>query len=114
MFGRGAAFEPCGAELPPSGVVAETDGEILFAADRVTHLAAISPGDGRVYASPREIADQCRMDLFAVGEDSKAERFRSACLCDWSERDTSVRVRLLRAFRRPRPRHNPPYGAQGR
>ena len=80
MFGRGAAFEPCGAELPPSGVVAETDGEILFAADRVTHLAAISPGDGRVYASPREIADQCRMDLFAVGEDSKAERFRSACL----------------------------------
>ena len=34
--------------------------------------------------------------------------------CDWSERDTSVRVRLLRAFRRPRPRHNPPYGAQGR
>ena len=80
VFGRGAAFEPCGAELPPSGVVAETDGEILFAADRVTHLAAISPGDGRVYASPREIADQCRMDLFAVGEDSKAERFRSACL----------------------------------
>ena len=86
MFGRGAAFEPCGAELPPSGVVAETDGEILFAADRVTHLAAISPGDGRVYASPRGIA----------------------------ERDTSFRVRLLRAFRRPRPRHNPPYGAQGR
>ena len=104
MFGRGAAFEPCGAELPPSGIVAEpdgekgaavylvanlaaecsgdrrADGEILFAADRVTHLAAISPGDGRVYASPREIADQCRMDLFAVGEDSKAERFRSACL----------------------------------
>ena len=80
VFGRGAAFEPFGAQFPPSGVVAETDGEILFAADRVTHLAAISPGDGRVYASPREIADQCRMDLFAVGEDSKAERFRSACL----------------------------------
>ena len=75
MFGRGAAFEPCGAELPPSGVVGGAAG-----GDRITHLAAISPGDGRVYASPREIADQCRMDLFAVGEDSKAERFRSACL----------------------------------
>ena len=54
----------------PPASLRKTDGEILFAADRVTHLAAISPGDGRVYASPREIADQCRMDLFAVGEDS--------------------------------------------
>ena len=27
MFGRGAAFEPLGAELPPFGIVRETDGE---------------------------------------------------------------------------------------
>ena len=80
MFGRGAAFEPCGAELPPSGVVAETDGEKGAAVYLVTDLAAECRGDRRDDAARGEITDQCRMDLFAVGEDSKAERFRSACL----------------------------------
>ena len=45
MFGRGAAFEPLGAELPPFGIVAETDGEKGAAVYLVADLAAECRGD---------------------------------------------------------------------
>ena len=68
MFGRGAAFEPFGAELPPSGVVAETDGEKGAAVYLVTNFAAECRGDRGDDAARSEITDQCRM----------TERIRSA------------------------------------
>lgn len=79
VLGRTASFESGITQLPASGIVTEPDGEILFAVDRIAYLAAISPGDGWVYASPREIAEQCRVGQFAVGEDDKTGWFRSAC-----------------------------------
>ena len=45
MFGRGAAFEPLGAELPPFGIVAEPDGEKGAAVYLVADLAAECRGD---------------------------------------------------------------------
>ena len=45
VFGRGAAFEPFGAQFPPSGIVAETDGEKGAAVYLVTDLAAECRGD---------------------------------------------------------------------
>ena len=47
VFGRGAAFEPLGAELPPFGIVAEPDGEKGAAVYLVTNLAAECRGDRR-------------------------------------------------------------------
>ena len=71
MFGRGAAFEPCGAQLPPSGIVAETDGEKGAAVYLVTDLAAECRGDRRDDAARGEITDQCRMPERSVGEDAE-------------------------------------------
>ena len=70
MFGRGAAFEPCGAQLSPSGIVAETDGEKGAAVYLVTDLAAECRGDRRDDAARGEITDQCRMPERSVGEDA--------------------------------------------
>lgn len=52
VFGRGAAFEPLGAELPPFGIVAEPDGEKGAAVYLVANLAAECSGDRRTM--PRE------------------------------------------------------------
>ena len=71
MFGRGAAFEPCGAQLSPSGIVAETDGEKGAAVYLVTDLAAECRGDRRDDAARGEITDQCRMPERSVGEDAE-------------------------------------------
>ncbi len=69
VFGRGAAFEPLGAELPPSGIVAEPDGEKGAAVYLVANLAAECRGNRRDDAARREITDQCRMTKRSVGED---------------------------------------------
>lgn len=71
VFGRGAAFEPFGAQFPPSGVVAETDGEKGAAVYLVTDLAAECRGDRQNNAARREITDQCRMPERSVGEDAE-------------------------------------------
>ena len=71
MFGRGAAFEPLGAELPPFGIVAETDGEKGAAVYLVADLAAECRGDRRDDAARGEITDQCRMPERSVGEDAE-------------------------------------------
>ena len=71
MFGRGAAFEPLGAELPPSGIVAEPDGEKGAVVYLVTDLAAECRGDRRDDAARGEITDQCRMPERSVGEDAE-------------------------------------------
>ena len=71
MFGRGAAFEPLGAELPPSGIVAEPDGEKGAAVYLVTDLAAECRGDRRDDAARGEITYQCRMPERSVGEDAE-------------------------------------------
>ena len=71
MFGRGAAFEPCGAQLSPSGIVAETDGEKGAAVYLVANLAAECRGNRRDDAARREITDQCRMTKRSVGEDAE-------------------------------------------
>ena len=47
MFGRGAAFEPLGAELPSFGIVAEPDGEKGAAVYLVADFAAECRGDRR-------------------------------------------------------------------
>ena len=71
MFGRGAAFEPCGAQLSPSGIVAETDGEKGAAVYLVADFAAECRGDRRDDAARDEITDQCRMPERSVGEDAE-------------------------------------------
>ena len=71
MFGRGAAFEPLGAELPPSGIVAEPDGEKGAAVYLVADFAAECRGDRRDDAARGEITDQCRMPERSVGEDAE-------------------------------------------
>jgi len=71
MFGRGAAFEPCGAQLPPSGIVAEPDGEKGAAVYLVANFAAECCGDRRDDAARGEITDQCRMPERSVGEDAE-------------------------------------------
>ena len=71
MFGREAAFEPLGAELPPSGIVAETDSEKGAAVYLVANLAAECRGDRRDDAARGEITDQCRMPERSVGEDAE-------------------------------------------
>ena len=68
VFGRGAAFEPFGAQFPPSGVVAETDGEKGAAVYLVTNFAAECRGDRGDDAARSEITDQCRMTERSVGE----------------------------------------------
>ena len=70
VFGRGAAFEPCGAQLPPSVIVAETDGEKGAAVYLVADLAAECRSDRRDDAARGEITDQCRMPERSVGEDA--------------------------------------------
>ena len=67
MFGRGAAFEPCGAELPPSGIVAETNGEKGAAVYLVADFAAKCRGDRGDDAARGEITDQCRMAERSAG-----------------------------------------------
>ena len=71
MFGRGAAVEPLGAELPPSGIVAEPDGEKGAAVYLVADFAAECRGDRRDDAARRELTDQCRMTKRSVGEDQE-------------------------------------------
>ena len=71
MFGRGAAFEPLGAELPPSGIVAEPDGEKGAAVYLVADFAAECRGDRRDDAARDEITDQCRMTERVIGKDAE-------------------------------------------
>ena len=71
VFGRGAAFEPLGTELPPSGIVAEPDGEKGAAVYLVANLAAECRGDRQNDAARGEITDQCRMTKRSVGEDAE-------------------------------------------
>lgn len=59
---RGAApFELRTAQLPPSGIVAEADGEEAPLADGVVYLAAQRSGHGGVDTAFTQIADQCRV-----------------------------------------------------
>ena len=71
MFGRGAAFEPLGAELPSSGIVAEPDGEKGAAVYLVANFAAKCRCDRRDDAARGEITDQCRMTERVIGKDAE-------------------------------------------
>ena len=71
MFGRGAAFEPCGAELPPFGIVAETDGEKGVVLHLVADFAAECRGNRQDDTARGEVTDQCRMPERSVGEDAE-------------------------------------------
>ena len=71
VFGRGAAFEPCGAELPPSGIVAETDGEKGVVLHLVADFAAECRGNRQDDTARGEVTDQCRMPERSVGEDAE-------------------------------------------
>lgn len=61
VFGATAAFEPFGAQLPPSGIISEPDGEKGFAANGITHLPAVGRCDGWVNTPTLEVADECRV-----------------------------------------------------
>ena len=71
MFGRYAALETFGAQFPSSGIVAESNREILPAFDCIVHLSAIAESHIRVDSSRREIADQCRMTERDIGKQAE-------------------------------------------
>lgn len=58
VLGADAALEAGVAELSPSGIVAEADGEIGPAADRVMHLPAMLRGDGGSDAPALKVREQ--------------------------------------------------------
>lgn len=61
MLGRYTALETFRTQLPSSGIVAESDSEIVASADGVMHFPTAGRCDYRVDSPRRKVADQCRM-----------------------------------------------------
>lgn len=72
MLGRYTALETFRTQLPSSGIVAESDSEIVASADGVMHFPTAGRCDYRVDSPRRKVADQCRMAERDIGK--QAER----------------------------------------